>query len=47
MSAVATAGSPCPYCGAPVELRVASAFIYSGRDFGPVYACSRYPACDD
>lgn len=29
-----------------MELRSSSAFIYSGRDFGPVYACSRYSACD-
>ena len=43
---VATQGSPCPYCQALVELRPSSAFIYNGTNYGPVYACTRYPACD-
>lgn len=42
----AVEGSPCPYCEAPVTFRSSSAFIYSGKDYGPVYACSRYPSCD-
>lgn len=37
---------PCPYCGAAVVFRDSSTFIYHGRDFGPVWVCSRYPACD-
>ena len=37
---------PCPYCGAEVRFHRSSAFIYCGRDYGAVYACSRYPVCD-
>ena len=37
---------PCPYCGAVVRFHESSAFIYRGRDYGAVYACSRYPDCD-
>lgn len=37
---------PCPYCGAPVRFHGSSAFIYNGKDYGAVYACSRFPVCD-
>lgn len=30
----------CPYCGKPTVLRLSSAHIYNGRDFGPVWECS-------
>ena len=37
---------PCPYCGADVRFHSSSAFVYRGTDYGPIYACSRYPTCD-
>ena len=37
---------PCPYCGADVRFHSSSAFVYRGTDYGPVYACSRFPTCD-
>lgn len=40
------AGGDCPYCGGNVEFHESSGFIYGGRDFGPVFACSNYPACE-
>lgn len=43
---IATEGSSCPYCGAPVAFHKSSAFLYGGRDYGPVFACSRHPGCD-
>lgn len=36
----------CPYCGSKSELHLSSAFIYNGRDFGPVHACENFPLCD-
>jgi len=36
----------CPYCNGNAELHLSSAFIYNGRDFGPVHACENFPLCD-
>lgn len=36
----------CPYCGFDAVHYSSSALVYAGRDFGPVWVCSRYPACD-
>ena len=30
---------PCPYCGKDAAFLESSAAVYSGRDYGPVYAC--------
>ena len=35
----------CPYCNSPAEFHEDSIFIY-GKDYGAVYACCKYPACD-
>lgn len=35
----------CPYCGALAEL-TSSTRVYSGRDFGPIWCCPNWPACD-
>lgn len=37
--------SPCPYCGGPAKLLGSSTPIY-GKDYGPIWVCLRYPACD-
>lgn len=35
----------CPYCKSPAEL-IGSAKVYHGRDYGKIYCCTRWPACD-
>ena len=35
----------CPYCGKPALLKN-SRVIYKGRDYGMVWICPDYPACD-
>lgn len=34
----------CDYCGKPATLRRSSAFLYRGRDYGPVWYCPCVPA---
>ena len=36
----------CPYCGFDAVHYPSSGIVYGGRDFGPVWVCSRYPTCD-
>ena len=36
----------CPYCGFDAVHYPSSGIVYAGRDFGPVWVCSRYPTCD-
>lgn len=36
----------CPYCGGSAVFHNSSAFIYNGKDFGPVHACENFPLCD-
>src|SRR4051794_30497777 len=35
----------CPYCGS-AAIFTNSARVYGGRDFGMLYLCRSYPACD-
>lgn len=35
----------CPYCGEIANLE-SSKKVYHGKDFGLMYICSSYPACD-
>lgn len=35
----------CPYCNSKVLYKETSIIVY-GRDFGPIYHCSKYPKCD-
>lgn len=37
---------PCPYCQSSVRLIITSEELYRGRDYGPAWVCSRWPACD-
>jgi hypothetical protein len=34
----------CPYCNSAIELRDSS--VIYGKSYGPVWICTKYPACD-
>jgi hypothetical protein len=40
-----TASVICPYCGSKA-IFTSSTRVYRGRDYGMIYLCPNYPACD-
>lgn len=44
---VSVGGRPrCPYCGRGARCWRDSSLLHNGKNFGPVWVCSGYPACD-